>query len=236
MSISRQAAISLTNLRLRVRRIIGDVDLSTDNQRFSDTDDIDPAINDMLVEMQNKLTGSQVDNALVLETLTYGAGLASVALPSTVNYETIYRVEDYTDSTRPREIQYVPPEEIERWPQDSVSDLPSLVGKSAYKYSIVASTTTTISISVRPKPAGAKTLRIGYIASPFIMGADADTLPLSPRWQELVARGAAERLMAVDNEGTEQQAAILARLWASYVAFGQKVRSPQRITRVRRGR
>lgn len=230
MALSRQAAISLTNLRLLVRQMLGDVDTDTDNQTFSDTQ-IDRCINMQLVEMQNKLNGPQVGEALVSTTLAYTD--ASTALPSVCNYESIYRVENYNDTTKPLEIQYVDPEEIERWSLSTSSISPDLVARTSFRYTILGATTVTRSIAIRPIPAGALTLRISYIAPPIIMGDSADTLPLSPRWQELVARGAAERLLAIDNIPSENNDKVLLRLWKDYIAFGQRVRGPQRITRVR---
>ena len=146
MAPARQAAISLTNIRTRVRQVTGDTDTDTDNQSFSDAL-IDNAVNDMLVEMQNKMNGPQVGAALVSTSLSYTGD--STALPTAANYETIFKVEDISDTSKPVELTYVDPEEIERW-AISNSNLTNNLLPSHRFYTILGATTTTRSIALRP--------------------------------------------------------------------------------------
>ena len=231
MTVARRAAETLALIRTRVRDETGDTD--TADPRYTDAN-IDRAVSDQLAEMANELAIKYPGEALLRVNLNY-PGTNPVDLPAAVEAESIYRVDDVTNSQLAIQIEYVSPLEGDEWDPGYVP-----AGRRRFRYTLLGPTTDhrTYRIQLYPAPGsyGARTLRISYIASPYVFdGTAGDTQPFSPRWAELIGVGAAIRLMSRDEEATTQQMMRHMTLWQQFTSLSRRQRGPQRIRRRRRG-
>ena len=232
MTASRKAAETLTNLRARVLREVGDPDGDRWNADTLYTE-VDEAVNNQLVEMANQMAATFPGEALLRTTFTYTESSAPVDLPAAVGAEAIYKVEDVSSANLPINIEYISPLAVEDFD-------PGEVFGSYYKfrYSLLAPSGTDVDayrIQLYPKASGSMTLRVSYIEAPFIVDAPSDEAPMSPRWTELISLGAALKLLRRDGEATDIQLMEHQRLWHAFVTQSQRQRGPKRIRRRRRG-
>lgn len=234
MTVSRQAANTLTQLRARVLRETGD----PDGDRWapdSSYTDVDEAINNQLVEMGNLMATDFPGEALVRTTMTYTESSAPAELPAAVGAEAIYKVEDVSTANLPVVIDYLSPLELEDYDPGEVFGTYyrhrySLFGPSGDDKHL------TYRIQLYPKATGSMTLRISYIDTPYVFGSTtSDTSPLSPRWVELVSLGAALKLLRRDEEATQLQLVSYGRLMNNFTEFSRRQRGPKRVRRRRRG-
>jgi len=232
MAAERKGAETLTELRSRVLREVGDPDGDRWNADTLYTD-VDEAINDQLVEMANQMVADFPGEALLRTTFSYAEANAPVELPAAVGAEAVYKVEDVSSINLPINIEYVSPLAVEDFN-------PGEVFGSYYKfrYTLLGPSGTDVDahrIQLFPKASGTMTLRVSYIESPFIISVTTDEAPMSPRWTELIALGAALKLLRRDAEATDIQLMAHQRLWGAFVTQSQRQRGPKRIRRRRRG-
>lgn len=239
----RRLVASMNQLRTRVRRQTGDLD----GDRWG-TAPLDEAINDQLVDMANDLAISHPGEAITYTTMTYPAGTSDpVDLPAAVAAEAIYRVDDVTVASRPVQLDYCSP--LSGLDLDLQTGLVTR-GKMVYTLfgpEVNADPADDSGITGRiklfPRDASSTTLRLYYFQRPFVMpatedGATTDELddimnPFSPRWLELIALGAAIKLLRRDDEVSNQQIMAYAALKQQFTSFAARRRGPQRIRRKR---
>lgn len=228
MAVSRKTAEALSAIRTRVKDELGDTD--TVDPRWADPK-VNSAINNMLVEMGNEMALRSPGEALLRVSLEY-SGTSPVDLPAAVGAEAIYRVDDITDNNAPVQVEYASPLELDEFDPGIVSGI-----RGRFRYTLLGPSTDadTYRILLYPKNQTNRTLRIHYIATPYTMGADTDTSPLSPRWVELLCLGAALKLLRRDDEATMQQQMAYISLWNQFKQFSRRQRGPQRIRRRRKG-
>lgn len=227
MTVSRQTAETVTTLRTLIQREVGD----TEGDRWS-ASEVDRALNFQLLWMGNEMHLRDAGEALLNTTLSY-SGTSPNDLPSGVAAEHIVRVDDYTNSSNPIQLRFVSIQEMSDY---NPSDTPAGV-RQHYGYTLLGQTTnaTTWRIQIVPIPQEALTLRIWYIATPYVVGVAADSVPLSPRWLEFAALGTAMRLLSRDDEATFQQQARHMKLEEQFRSFCLRQRGPQRIAKRRAG-
>lgn len=229
MTTGRQTAETLTTIRTLVQRETGD----EDGDRWASAA-IDSAANMMLVQMANEAQIRHAGNALLSDDLSY-TGSDPNDLPADVDAEMIYRVDDVTNTATSEQLEFVTMKEAQDY------DASRALGPGRHqRYTLLgaSSAVTTVPQSriwLVPRPSSSKTLRIWYAATPFVMGAAADLMPLSPRWTELVALGAAEKLLRRDEELTNAQRDALGFLWRQYRELCGRQRNAVRVRRRRLG-
>lgn len=192
---------TLTSLRTSVRRLVGDIDTRTTNQRWLNAD-IDEALNFELLRLHEIATKQDIARALWHATMTYTAAASGVDLPAAATYETLYQVEDVTTSTRPVVIPIVPPSEIMDWNGGDSDTVNGVVRTPAMRCSVINTentapgpvTSPAVQLVLRPIPQAAVSVRLTYVSPPFVLVDASDTMPLSARWQEVLCLGAAVRL------------------------------------------
>lgn len=239
MTVSRAAAETLSQLRLRVRRKLGDpsanangIAIPEEMRRWTDNA-VDEAINDHLVDMGNDLSIIDMGEALIWTNITYAESADSdgYALPVGIAGDGIFKVEDRTDEA-PVKLDYVSALEIE----DFVSTNDSTATVAAQRrYTLVADpdSATAYRIIIRPSASG-RTFRIHHVAAPLVLNASGDSIFLSSRWREYIAVGAAIKLLAIDDEVPQQLAAAFNALDSRYRSFCNRSKGPQRVRLVRR--
>ena len=196
MTRQRAAAEVLSDLRTRVRVEINDSDSS--NYRWSNTQ-VNRAISDSLRFLLKRRTGTDPGEALITVSFTYAAGEASVFLPAplrTTPFD-VLSVDDFTESTIPVPLDRVPWTVIESVRGD-------VWGSSSYVWAITADENGR-RIAVRGTPGADLSLRATYLAPPFDVTDDGDTIPLEPDWYRLLVLRAAKDLRAVEDEWRRQQ-------------------------------
>lgn len=233
MAAARKAVENLSALRARVLREVGDPDGDRWTAGNTDYTSVDEAINNQLVEMGNHMANDFPGEALLRTSVTYDESSAPVALPSSIGADSVYKVEDVSATNLPINIDYVSPLAVEDYN-------PGEVFGSVYqfRYTLLGPSGTDVDayrIQLYPKATGTVTLRISHIASPFTISAGSDDAPLSPRWTELIALGAAMKLLRRDGEATDMQLMAYQNLWAGFVTQSRRQRGPKRIRRRRRG-
>jgi len=234
MALLRKAAETLTLIRGRVLREVGDPDGDRWNADSNYTD-IDEAVNNQLIEMGNFMAKDFPGEALLRATMTYDESSAPVSLPSAVGSEAVYKVEDISTTNLPIALEYVSPLELEDYDPGEVFG-----SYYRFRYSLFGPSGTDASahrIQLYPKANTSLSLRVSYIATPFVFDATVpgDNAPLSPRWIELISLGAALKLLRRDEEATQQQYLAYAKLNKEFVEFSQRQRGPKRVRRRRRG-
>lgn len=205
---TRTAGETLSIVRRRVRREVGDPEVAPDGstipvpqRRFTD-ENIDATINDVLIYMGNEVGLANPGEAVGSYEITYteAADQEGMALPiANVPWgEHIYQVQDLTSRVNPREVSFVPAREIyeviEPGTDRTSRMFYTLLGDPSEEASAPAGR-----IVIRPNAAG-KTFRIKYVTLPFVAVDDSDTVPLSPRWAELIGKYAAQRLRAINGD------------------------------------
>ena len=232
MALSRKTKETLTEIRARVLREVGDPDGDRWNSDGNYTD-VDEAVNNQLMEMGTHMAADFPGEALLRSTITYDESSAPVALGSTIESEAVYKVEDITTTNLPIVLEYISPLELEDYDPGQVFG-----PYYRFRYSLFAPSGIdphAHRIQLYPKANTSMTLRISYIGKPFVLGAAGDSSPLSPRWVELVSLGAAIKLLRRDEEATQQQYIAFAKLHEQFVNFSQRQRGPKRVRRRRRG-
>ncbi len=210
MAVQRSATQLLSDIRTRVRRELGDpatdpagTTISTQLRAWQD-DDIDASINDQLIEMGTISRLLSSGDALLYTDLTLTDDTTSpgIALPAGINSSAIFKVTDTTGtgvaSAQPQKLQYVSPDEIDSY---GTTDLATISFGNAY-YTLIA-TATGQAIVVRPSKVG-HTIRIWYIAPPLTATASGDVVVFSETWRELIALGAAFKLLTINGEAPDQ--------------------------------
>jgi hypothetical protein len=191
---TRASASTLTTLRKRVRKMLGDTGTTSAKQRWVDNM-VDQALVDQMFEMYN-LLGCDSSNFLLSTTMTYTSGELEDDLPAAVQSVPIHRIMDITSGTTdPTELVQV----------DSL-------GIDGHKEGSGVWSRFGLKIKLRPIPSGDRTLRIEYLGNPFTMFTyDADGNPLAAvattdqhpypvAHEELLCLGAAVRLQEEDDE------------------------------------
>lgn len=236
MSVSRKTAETLTQLRSRVLREVGDPDGDRWTAGNTDYTDVDEAINNQLVEMSNYMVADFPNEALIRTNVTYTEDSAPVTLPSTIGADAIYKVEDITSVNLPINIDYVSPLAAEDYN-------PGEVFGSFYRFRYTlfgpssGADVDGYRLQLYPKASGTLTLRISHVAQPFVLDAAApsEQAPLSPRWTELIGLGAALKLLRRDGEATDMQMMAYQNLWTGFLTQSRRQQGPKRIRRRRRG-
>ena len=204
----------MTDLLTAVRNAVGDKATATQSQRFED-DEIFAAIDFSLAEMWATLQAGNIAGRLQSHTLTYEG--ESEPMPSGVEANAIYKVEDYSDAAAPMLLNYVGYEDVGR-----VRARPcwSLLNNSIYVY---------------PEPETSITLRI-WTAAAFPRTADAagtDTHILPINHEELIILGAAIRLQEVDDEVAPGRLARKAELMKLFQEAAPRIKARKYVGNVR---
>lgn len=192
-------------------------------------------INDTLLELGNKMAMSHTGDAMTFTTFSYAedTGNEGDVLPSGINQEAITHVFDTTDANTPIELFYLNPLDLAKIP---VSDPYSTTIARRY-YTLIADTTTDLRIVVRPSASG-RTFTIWYLVAPFV--SDATALPstdaplLGARWKELIALGAAVRLLSINEEVPQTMLARYAAAMQDFISFSRRQKHPERVRMIRR--
>lgn len=210
------SALTLANLVTRIRDMIGDPSSTATNQRFSDTQ-IRRFIDMQLAQMWVELT-EDPSGFLESVSLSYTAGAERTALPSGFEGQSIYKVEDITDSSSPVFLDY--------FAQLDVDHFPTKLGWTLEGLNIV----------LRPKNESGTTLRIWRVKNfpRTIDGATSDQHSLPVDHEELICLGAASRLLQIDDELTSAQQLQLDTLWGLFRRAAARYRGPVFVRNVRR--
>lgn len=196
----KAVAATVANLTSRVRRMVGDTDSDTNNQRWLDAD-IRAEIDHQLAQMYSEVASMDPSGFLQTTTMSYTADASNspVALPTGLEGNSIYKVEDYTDSSAPLYFPYRSVLELSRFRDERGW---SLVGNA---------------IVISPQPVTTATLRI-YTLAPFIptTSTTTDQHSLSINHEELICLGAAIRLQENDNEIPLTRISRYQTLWEQY--------------------
>lgn len=130
----------------------------------------------------------------------------SCALPAALaDVGGVYKVEDISVSGFPQMMRFVSAQDVERYMTQQTVGLGPLV------YCFIAAAPSGTSghpswkIQVRPRRSTSPTLRIYYLATPIIPGADADSVGVAARWLQLVSLETAFILLSRQDEFTPQQ-------------------------------
>lgn len=222
MTLTRQTRDPLSTIRTRVRFEIRDpADNPNGNAKpasalsFSNTD-ILRAINEAIRYLGLEQMSVQTAENLLSVQVPYTSDPCD--LPVSIGAsDRIVKVEDFSDSAHPVQIEYVSHEEIE----NHVSVYGHI---RAYKYSLEAlplaggetNNFPRLRIRIRPNPPSGRNLRIWYEAPMIVVGADGDQHELFGRWQDLVVLQATKNLARGDMDWTrnqEEQRLEYLRLW-----------------------
>lgn len=227
---TRAAAITITELRLRVRKATGDVDTAVGNQRWLDAE-IDQALTYMMAWMYTQLS---IDPGVysLSATMTYTAGAESTALPAAAHSNSIIKVEDMDDNISPHLMRRVDFQDIETYTDTTHA---GWLMRPSFVWTLVDT-----NIAVRPKPSSAKSIRIWYVANPFTLLGSAtpstDQQPMPVSFEELLVLGAGQKLFRTDDETPPQFLADLAEMKNDFQIFAVRYRGPRRIRSRRRWR
>jgi hypothetical protein len=224
-------ASSVTTLRKRVRRLIGDNASSSARQRWSDAD-IDQAIIDQLSAMYAELA---IDPAAFLTstTFSYTANSESIAIPAAALYSPVYKVEDYTDSDSPFELLYQSPSNIDSY---------------VSPFAVFAWTRSGNNLRYVPKPSTTRTLRIWYVKNPLLpydatpydssgnptISSATSQHPYPVAHEELIGVGAAIRLQEEDDEIPPHRLVRYEELWDRFRRQTRYNQGRRRVANVRR--
>lgn len=237
MAVQRSATQLLSDIRTRVRRELGDpatdpagTTISTQLLTWQDTD-IDAAINDQLIEMGTISRLLSTGDALLYTDLTLTDDTTSpgIALPAGINSSAIFKVTDTTgtglSASQPQKLQYLSPDEIENY---GSPDLAGVIVGNVY-YTIIA-TATGQAIIVRPLRTD-HTIRIWYVAPPLTATASGDVVVFSETWREIIALGAAFKLLTVNGEAPDQ---LIVRMQLQAALFRSAVSRQADTVRIKR--
>lgn len=246
----------LTHLRLRVRRLVGDINRdaapTTANQRYTDTG-IDEAINDQVFELYRELAGGDPGRFTVSKDMSYTSSAESMALPYPINMAPIISVHEISKSSgNPillRRVDYLNLEMFREAPSsERVWTLvgSTLEGEPCNNYT---ATSGICGLAVRPIPSGATTYRVSYIDNPYRVGATATDSECTPytvtggevpvyplEFEELICVGAANRLQEVDDEVPMTRMVRYQKLWQDFMLHSIRFKGPIYPVRNRRFR
>lgn len=237
MAVQRSATQLLSDIRTRVRRELGDpatdpagTAISTQLLTWQDTD-IDASINDQLIEMGTISRLLSTGDALLYTdlTLTDDTSSPGIALPTGINSSAIFKVTDTTGtglaSAQPQKLQYLSPDEIEN---HGSTDLAGSIAGNGY-YTIKA-TATGQAIIVRPLRVD-HVVRIWYVAPPLTATASGDVIVFSETWRELIALGAAFKLLTINGEAPDQ---LIIRMQLQQALFKSAISRQADTVRIKR--
>lgn len=212
---TRAVAATVSTLITKVRRLIGDTDTTTTNQRWSDSD-ILAMVDDMLAEMYVLVTENDPSGFLQTSDMTYTADALAVALPSGIAANNIYKVEKVDDQTAPVFLRHRNYLDINEYTDERGWCLGAMAIDSAG----TATAAPGGAIALRPIPTAATALRI-YTLAPYIpvsgsAAQSTDQHALSINHEELITLGAAIRLQEVDNEVPPTRLPRFQTLWDQY--------------------
>lgn len=244
MAVSRVAAATIAELRSDVRRELGDPattpagdTIPAGARRFSDTE-IDRVLNHALIALQQKIQNRHPGESLVTATLTYSETSTTSPpgqdLPTGVDANGVFKVEDMGLASGIAEnVPYVSLQEIHQYQQPGFVN-PSLSNK--FYYTLV-DRDLAHGILIRPFPEAGRVFRVWYVASPLVYSADGDQPALGTRWRELIALKAWLALIGPSQErATDLQLLRLTAVESDFTSWYTRVKGPQRIRRVERGR
>lgn len=207
--LSTQAvAATVSKLRERVRRIVGDAN----TVRWSNTA-IDDSIDDSLRWMHNEMLAAFPDGFSTYADLTYTGGASSEALPAAISSSRILRVLDVTEDAQ--QLDFVYAEKLD----------------NQNGWSIVSG-----ELALRPKPSGDRTLRIYYLTN-FVPVTGAatpatDQHNLLVNFEELIVLDAALRLLEIDRESDNYKVKRLDELKLQFLQFAAQYIGPSDVQRV----
>lgn len=209
--VTAKTAATISQLIVKVRRLIGDGSTVAGNQRWANSD-IQDAIDSMLAQMWTELYGEDPSGFLRTVTMTYTAELDMVVIPTGVEGQSIIRVEDYDNPSLPVYLDYRDHVDTDRFGDQ-------------FGWSLFGG-----SIAVRPIPTAAKTLRIFLIANfPAISGSSSistDQHAFSVNHEELVTLGAAIRLQEIDEEISKSRLLRYQQLYDQFTRTASRIRGP----------
>lgn len=190
------------------------------------------AINDVLIEMSKEMDLRLDEPALAFVDMDYSdtSGLISgVALPAGIDARQIVRVSDITDGVDyARTVFWVPTQDL-----DATNKAPGDIGTAITMHWSLLAGALGVNIVLMPTNV-ARRIRIWYVASPLIVTATNDQVLLSETWKELLALKAAISLISIIKEPFNNQLRRLSIAWANFQAFAKRVKTPLRVTMVRR--
>ena len=222
----KAAAYTVVELQTAIRRILGD----TDSQRWTDAV-LNEQINFELKRMSAEWGLGQAAQAMESTTLSYPGGSDSVALPSGPDVNPIFMVEDYTTTTAPIRLEFASFLESDGY--DTNTDYRYFKG---YMWARAGT-----DIAIRPN-GKTMTLRIWYLRSPYAFTLDGsgdeddgtDQHPWPVQHEELIAVGAAYRLLMIDEEVPGGLFERYEDLWKRFVRSKSYNRGPKYVRNNRR--
>lgn len=217
----------------RVREMCGDGD-AVANQKFTDAA-VFRALTDMMAEMWLERQIDDRPSFVTSTTLTYPTNSEYVDLTTATDGDAlvasaVYRVEDITDQSRPRDIRYVTPQIFERSRSLEHYRVPFRTGTIVY-------TLVNNQIGLRPLDTTSRSLRIWYFpAHPNATAATpaTDQHPFFPGFEELIVIGASRRLQERDDEIPIARVDRYNELWEKFTVLAHRHAGPITVTRRRR--
>ena len=221
---SSSAAATIDAVLARARRMVGDTETDTANQRFSDADLLDDG-NLELIKMATVLGVIDPGPALTYADLTYTASATEMTLPAGPLTQPIYQVEDITNGVTKASV-------LERASISQIDVINSTDPPGRQRYIVVGNT-----IALRPVPAAARTLRIRYIRAPYVMvdgvdAADQHSMPIGA--EELISLGIAMRALRTDEERPDGLERDYNQAWAIFLAASKRHRGQKVVVKKRR--
>lgn len=203
MTLARMAAATMSSLVTVAKRYA--LDSSTTDPKWSESEYL-LAMNYAAIEMQMRTRGRSGHGLVGAADLTYTGDAEAEQLPADVGYQSIYKVQDVTDTNAPSDITWGPVNEL----HSSREVVAKGVQASRRRWTLIVGAGDSLrpKIAIWPKPRENLSLRIWYFA-PGIVGEGDDDFFLAVEWQELVAMGAARRLRALHNEEWGRQAEMI---------------------------
>lgn len=200
-------ALTIADIITRVRELIND----PRSTRWSNTAIMRQA--DYVLEaMDTKARRKQGAGFLATTTITYNSNEETAALPAGLNANSIYKIEDVTDSTKPT---YIPPIENMLLRRDPAVFGWALQGNA---------------IALTPIPTESSTLRIGYFRNFIPVSGSADLNndqhagPVNH--QELLVVGTAVNCLSVSDSTPKDMKDRLAACWERFDGDAPRVAGP----------
>lgn len=188
------------------------------------------AIEQAISKLETRLALHRIGPSLRVVELTYTEDAEQAcALPAAlVDVGGVYKVEIVNDTGVPTLLTQV-----------SLRDVESSMARAPAVYAFMAGAPSGTSghpsykIQVRPRSSVSRTLRIYYVATPVVPGADTDTVGLAARWLELVSLESALVLLSRQDEFTIQQEARRQEVLHSFEGLSGAYAGPHHIQRTR---
>lgn len=239
MTISRAAAQSITNIRTGVRRRLGDPDtnplavsIPAALRRWSDTA-IEAMINRTLMELGTEMAIMNSGDALTYVDTTYsdaGTAMAGMALPSGIDANGIYKVEDIGNLTYPIALRYVHPDEIQNYINPPTEATQT---NDQFRVYTLTATQGAVTWSIVVRPTVSRAIRIWFVAAPLVTSEASDSPLLSNRWLDLIEVMTAIKLMEIDDEAPEQLVGSYQRLYEQFRQYASRQKAAERVRVVR---